>query len=230
VPDPGFATRPGAAAALDEALDVREGRSRDDYNAGSLNVETYFNELVEFSHALDQEEARALSQGLSEEQQAIFDILTRPDPGLSAEEERQVKRVAEELLTILKRDKLVLDWRKEQQTRAAVRLAVEETLDRLPEKYTRQIYTRKCDAVYEHVFDSYWDDGHSVYDRGIGYRSYNRDRPHRSLEREHDEPKQPSPASTRPAPRRTRKPLHPAARTHYIRVGLRGPWSRAGMG
>jgi hypothetical protein len=70
----------------------------DDYNSGSLNVETYFKELVEFSRALDQEKARAVSRGLSEEQQTIFDLLTRPDPGLSAEEERQVKRVAEELL------------------------------------------------------------------------------------------------------------------------------------
>jgi hypothetical protein len=24
---------------------------------------------------------------------------------------------------------------------------------------------QKCDVVYQHVFDSYWDDGHSVYDR-----------------------------------------------------------------
>ena len=40
----------------------------------------------------------------------------------------------------------------------------EETLDRLPDKYTRPIYAQKCDAVYQHVFDSYWDDGHSVYD------------------------------------------------------------------
>ena len=68
------------------------------------------------------------------------------------------------MLAILRRDKLVLDWRKEQQTRAAVRVAVEETLDRLPEKYVRQLYAQKCDAVYQHVFESYWDDGRSVYD------------------------------------------------------------------
>jgi hypothetical protein len=37
--------------------------------------------------------------------------------------------------------------------------------DRLPDKFTRPIYAQKCDAVYQHVFDSYWDDGHSVYDR-----------------------------------------------------------------
>jgi type I restriction enzyme, R subunit len=54
---------------------------------------------------------------------------------------------------------------KAQTTRAAVRLAVQETLDRLPDKFTRPIYAQKCDAVYQHVFDSYWDDGHSVYDR-----------------------------------------------------------------
>ena len=67
------------------------------------------------------------------------------------------------MLAILPRDKLVLDWRKEQNTRAAVRVAVEETLDRLPEKFTRQLFTQKCDVVYQHVFDCYWDDGHSVY-------------------------------------------------------------------
>ena len=135
----------------------------DEYNAGSLNVQQYFEELVKLSHALTEEEARALSQGLSEEQLTIFDLLTRPGPHLSPDEERQVRRVAEELLSALKRDKLVLDWRKEQQTRAAVRVAVEETLDRLPEVFTRQLYAQKCDAVYQHVFDSYWDDGQSVY-------------------------------------------------------------------
>jgi type I restriction enzyme R subunit len=88
----------------------------------------------------------------------------RPSPELSDDEKDQVKRVAEELLTILKRDKIVLDWHKEQSTRASVRVAVEETLDRLPEKFTRQLFVQKCDAVYQHVFDSYWDDGHSVYD------------------------------------------------------------------
>jgi type I restriction enzyme R subunit len=58
----------------------------------------------------------------------------------------------------------VLDWRKEQATRAAVRVAVEEVLDRLPEKFTQPLYTQKCNAVYEHVFESYWDNGRSVYD------------------------------------------------------------------
>lgn len=140
-------------------------RLLDEYNAGSLNVHQYFDELVQLSHSLNEEEARAVSQGLNEEQLAIFDLLTRPGPQLNSEEEKHVKLVAEELLTVLKREKLVLDWRKEQQTRAAVRVTVEETLDRLPDKYDRQIFAQKCDLVYQHVFDSYWDNGHSVYDQ-----------------------------------------------------------------
>jgi type I restriction enzyme R subunit len=135
----------------------------EDYNAGSMNVETFFQQLLDFSNALTQEEARSLTEGLSEEQLAIFDILTRPAPELSDNETAQVKRVAAELLEVLKRDKIVLDWRKEQATRASVRVAVEEILDRLPDAFTRQIYAQKCDVVFQQVFDSYWDDGRSVY-------------------------------------------------------------------
>jgi type I restriction enzyme, R subunit len=134
-----------------------------DYNAGSMNTESFFQELLSFSKALTDEEARALTEGLTEEQLAIFDLLMRPAPELSEDEKVQVKKVAEELLAILKRDKIVLDWRKEQNTRAAVRLAVAEKLDQLPEKFTRQLYAEKCEVVYQHVFDSYWDDGRSVY-------------------------------------------------------------------
>ena len=137
----------------------------EDYNAGSINTEMFFQELLKFSKTLTTEEARSLSVGLTEEQLAIFDLLMRPSPELSDVEKVQVKKVTGELLAILKHDKIVLDWRKEQTTRAAVRVAVEEALDRLPEKFTRQLYAQKCDAVYQHVFDSYWDDGHSVYER-----------------------------------------------------------------
>jgi type I restriction enzyme R subunit len=135
-----------------------------DYNAGSINTETFFQELLAFGKALTDEEARSLSEGLDEEHLAVFDLLMRPGPELSDAETVQVKKVADELLAILKGDKLVLDWRKQQATRAAVRVAVEVTLDRLPEAFTRQIYAQKCDAVYQHVFDAYRDDGHSVYE------------------------------------------------------------------
>lgn len=135
-----------------------------DYNAGSINTERFFQELLKFTNALTEEEDRAVSMGLTEEQLPIFDLLMRPAPDLSEDEKPYVKRVAEELLTVLRQEKLVLDWHTAQNTRAAVRVAVEETLDRLPEKFTRPIYIAKCNAVYERVFDSYRDDGRSVYD------------------------------------------------------------------
>jgi type I restriction enzyme R subunit len=137
----------------------------EEYNLGSINTERFFQELLKFKDTLTEEEARSLSEGLTEEQLAIFDLLMRPAPDLTEAEKALVKKVAEELLAVVKRGKLVLDWRKEQNTRAAVRVAVEETLDRLPEKFTRKLYVEKCDVVYQHVFDCYWDDGHSVYDR-----------------------------------------------------------------
>ncbi|MGI9166001.1 MAG: hypothetical protein ACR2G5_06395 [Pyrinomonadaceae bacterium] len=49
------------------------------------------------------------------------------------------------------------------QSRAAVRLAIEETLDLLPRAFAKDVYVGKCDVVYQHVFDSYSGYGRSVY-------------------------------------------------------------------
>jgi len=133
------------------------------YNAGSLNVEKFFEQLVAFTKNLNEEERRGLAENLNEEQLAVYDLLMRPAPELTDAERNQVKKVAESLLELLRREKLVLDWRKQQQARAAVRLAVEETLDQLPPKFDAELFQQKCDLVYQHVFDSYWDDGRSVY-------------------------------------------------------------------
>lgn len=134
-----------------------------EYNAGSLNAEQFFHRLVDFTKGLNDEERRGLAENLSEEQLAIYDLLMRPAPELTDDEKKQVKTVAESLLDVLKQEKLVLDWRKEQQSRAAVRLAVEVKLDELPDRFTRELYKQKCDAVYQHVFDAYWDNGQSAY-------------------------------------------------------------------
>jgi type I restriction enzyme R subunit len=92
---------------------------------------------------------------MTEERLVIFDILTKPRVDITAKEEKQVKKVAKDMLQMLKAKALVLDWRKRQQTRAAVRLCIEEWLDKLPPVYTSAIYQTKCDAVYQHVYDMY---------------------------------------------------------------------------
>jgi type I restriction enzyme R subunit len=96
----------------------------DEYNAGNINVEIFFDKLVALAQELDVEEQRGIAEQLSEEELAIFDLLTKPDRSLSEEEKVQIKKVAQEMLATLKREKLVLDWRKKQQTRAQVRLVI----------------------------------------------------------------------------------------------------------
>src|SRR5665213_784848 len=46
-----------------------------DYNAGSINTEQFFQALLEFGSELTTEEARSISEGLTEEQLAVFDLL-----------------------------------------------------------------------------------------------------------------------------------------------------------
>lgn len=135
----------------------------DEYNAGSINVEEFFKQLVAFAQGLNEEEQRRIAEQLSEEELAIFDLLTKPDMRLSEQERQQVKKVARELLETLEREKLVLDWRKRQQSRAGVRLAIEQILDKLPRCFTQKLYEMKCALVYQHIYDSYYGLGESVY-------------------------------------------------------------------
>jgi len=138
-------------------------RMIDEYNQGAANVEEFFGRLLKFARELQEEEKRGVSEGLSEEELAVFDLISKPEMRLTNKEEGQVKSVARELLETLKREKLVLDWRKTQATRAAVRVTVEDKLDELPRVFTRDIYTQKCNAVYQHIFESYYGEGRSVY-------------------------------------------------------------------
>jgi type I restriction enzyme R subunit len=135
----------------------------EDYNAGSRNVELFFNDLLTFAQDLEVEDKRAITENLTEEELAIFDLLTKPEVNLTKPEEKEVKQVAKVLLENLKREKLVLDWRKRQQSRAVVQLAIAETLDHLPQSYSAEIYEQKCDRVYQHIYDSYQDRGKNMY-------------------------------------------------------------------
>jgi len=139
----------------------------DEYNAATANVEEWFNRLVVFAQELTQEQQRSVAEGLSEEELAVFDILTRPDMHLTTSEERLVKKAARDLLEALKRERLVLDWRKRQETRAGVQVAIQDILNReLPEKYKKPVYDAKCAAVFQHVYESYYGAGGSLYAAG----------------------------------------------------------------
>jgi type I restriction enzyme, R subunit len=131
--------------------------------AEKLDIETFFQQLLEFTQELNAEDQRAVGAGLTEEELALFDLLTKPQPKLTPKQEAEVKGVCKGLLEKLKAEKLVLDWRGRQQARAAVRQTIEIVLDQLPEVYDEEIFSTKCDLAYRHVHDSYFGGGRSIY-------------------------------------------------------------------
>lgn len=138
------------------------------YNMGSINVEEYFRQLVEFTEQLNQEEKRHIKEGLTEEELTIFDLLTKPDMKLNKKETEQVKKAAQELLKTLKEQKLVLDWRKRQTTRAQVIVTIQDILNQeLPDKYTPEVFQEKCQLVYQHIYDSYYGLDRSIYTEAL---------------------------------------------------------------
>jgi type I restriction enzyme R subunit len=134
-----------------------------EYNSGAKNADAFFAQLVTFAQSLSEEEKRGVSESLTEEELALFDILTRPNIKLSRKEKETVKKVAQELLDTLKAERLVLDWRKKQQTRAAVQITIEQILESLPPAYSDELYKEKCNVVYQHVFDAYYGSDKSIY-------------------------------------------------------------------
>lgn len=162
-------------AAISAKLDrmVRFNKSRidylekfqqliDEYNSGAINIEVFFDKLLVFAKKLNEEEKRGISENLSEEELAVFDLLNKPD--LTDKERRQVKLAAKNLLNVLRGEKLVLDWRKRQQTRADVLLTIRTILDKeLPRSYTPDLFQQKCDFLYQHIYDSYYGAGKGIY-------------------------------------------------------------------
>jgi type I restriction enzyme R subunit len=133
------------------------------YNAGSLNIEELFNQLVALTHSLSEEQQRHVRENMTEEELTIFDILTRPAPELTTEERAEVKKVAKVLLQRLK-ELLVLDWRKNQGTRARVETSIKDLLDDgLPRAYSTELYSQKCSAVFEHFYESYPEPDGNIY-------------------------------------------------------------------
>ena len=136
----------------------------DRYNKGVASIEQLFEELKQLAAEMDEEEQRHAREGLSEEELALFDLLTKPEPALTKKQEADVKKIVRELLEKLKHDLLVLDWKKRQATRASVEVCIKDELDELPAVYGRKLYAEKVSRVFEHVFENYQGAGVSVYE------------------------------------------------------------------
>ena len=143
----------------------------EDYNAGSVNIDEYLRRLIELSKTLTAEEERAVREGMTEEELAIFDLLTQPDPVLTDEERETVKASARELLEHL-HEKLVQDWRRKVATTNDVNSTIRRVLDQsLPETpYTVDIFHTKVQLVFNHVLTAYGDNGESACDPRPDYQ------------------------------------------------------------
>lgn len=134
-----------------------------EYNSGSHDLDAFFNQLVELANELSEEDRRAISENLTEEELAVFDLLRKDD--LNPDETDQVKKIAKELVTRLKLEKLALDWKKKEETRADVKVTIRALLyDNLPEPtYSKTDCEDRTQKVYLHVYDNYVDGKVNVY-------------------------------------------------------------------
>ena len=123
------------------------------------SIEKSFEELVRLVQELDEEESRAVREGLTEESLAIFDLLKKEE--LTPKERGRIKRVAKELLETLKAEKLRIDhWQEKESTRDAVRAEIRNFLwsddTGLPvECYTEAEVQERAEEIFRHVYRAY---------------------------------------------------------------------------
>ena len=114
---------------------------------------------MKFVQELDEEESRAVREGLDEETLAIYDLLAKPD--LKPQEIQKIKKVAKELLETLKEKlKGLYKWQDREPTRDDVKVLIRDFLwgeaTGLPvDYYTQNDVNEKTEAVFYHVYRAY---------------------------------------------------------------------------
>lgn len=136
----------------------------EEYNQGkdSLEVEETFRQLIELVRALNEEEARAGREGLTEEELTIFDLL-RQGKKLNKSEKEEVKACAKELIAkIDENNKAIHHWPVKESGVAKVAVEVSDTLGSFlpPSAYTEDYERDEFDGLItnavEYAKDRYW--------------------------------------------------------------------------
>lgn len=135
----------------------------EEYNSGAHDIDQLFGDLVDLAKSLNEEEQRAVKENLTEEELAIFDLLLKEH--LNPDEVERVREVARGLLSKLKVEKLVIDWREWESTRAGVKTTIFDVLYKdLPEPtYAEKDCEIKGLEVYNFVYEHYRDANNFVY-------------------------------------------------------------------
>ena len=116
-------------------------------------VEDTFAKLTDLANSLDDEQRRALDEGLDEDQLALFDLLQRAD--LSQAERERIKQASRELLAGVLAVIAPLDhWTEKEQTQAEVETFIlDHVYQTLPEPpYTIDDKAQVAQWVYRHIW------------------------------------------------------------------------------
>jgi type I restriction enzyme, R subunit len=116
-------------------------------------VEATFQQLIDLAANLDEEQKRAAREGLSEEELALFDILSKD--GIGKTDRENVKRASRELLSALRARLSELDrfWEKEQTKADVETLILDHVYANFPDPpFTREEKSLIAANVYAHVW------------------------------------------------------------------------------
>lgn len=120
------------------------------------SIEKIFEELMDLSKKLSEEERRYVREGFeNDEQLSMYDLLMKDD--LTKAEIKKIKEVAVELLEKIKNQLATMDHPFEKrETKAAIIITIRDTLwEMLPESYSDESIDTYKDAVFEYVQQRY---------------------------------------------------------------------------
>jgi type I restriction enzyme, R subunit len=136
-----------------------------------VTIEQTFEALLKLTGEMDEEQQRAVKEGLDQETLALFDLLRKPD--LEKKDIDRLKKVAIELLAVLKKEKLkVENWREKEATRDAVRQSIFDYLydenTGLPvDSYETDEIQHMADDVFGHIYRAYPQIPSPIYSQAI---------------------------------------------------------------
>jgi len=127
-----------------------------EYNSekDAVNIERVFEALLVLAGELDEEQRRAVREGLTEETLALFDLLMKPD--LSKADIKRLKQVAVGLYETLQAQiEAIHDFAERQATRDQIRVTIRNYLwddsRGLPGSYEQSEVETKTEAVLAHL-------------------------------------------------------------------------------
>ena len=129
-----------------------------DYNREKdrVTVEETFARLMELANSLDAEQRRAVEEGLTENELALFDLLCKEN--ISKKDRETLKQTSRGLLaSLIDLLKPMEQWTEKEQTQAEVKVFI---LDRLFESLPQPPYSpEETEAVAGRVYDYVWQRG-----------------------------------------------------------------------